>query len=229
MFLGHYGVAFAAKRWAPRTSLGTLSFAAQFLDELWPILLLFGIEHVRIVPGLMAANPLDFTDYPWSHSLATALLWGALIGGTYYAIRRYARGAWMAGALVVSHWILDLPMHRPDLPLWPGSHTYVGLGAWRSVPLSLLLDGGVYVIGVLTYLRSTRATDRRGSWGFWSLVIVLAALFLASSFGPPPPDVRTLAISALGIWLFALWAWWADRHRTVVSRQASGFATAPPS
>ena len=59
MFLGHYGLALAAKRAAPRTSLGTLTFAAQFADELWPILLLMGLEHVRIVPGLMAANSLD--------------------------------------------------------------------------------------------------------------------------------------------------------------------------
>ena len=75
MFLGHYGVAFAAKRAAPRTSLGMLVFAAQFLDELWPILLLLGVERVRIVPGLMTASSLDFVSYPISHSLVTAVGW----------------------------------------------------------------------------------------------------------------------------------------------------------
>ncbi len=93
MFLGHYGLAFAAKRAAPRMSLGALAFAAQFLDEVWPILLLLGVEQVRIVPGLMATSPLDFVSYPYSHSLAMAVMWGALIGGVYYLLRRYGRGA----------------------------------------------------------------------------------------------------------------------------------------
>src|SRR5258706_1989859 len=117
MFLGHYGVAFAGKRVGPRTSLGALTFAAQFLDELWPVLLLLGVERVRIVPGLMAANPIDFVYYPFSHSLATASLWALLIGAGYYAGRRYGRGAVVVALLVVSHWVLDVPMHRPDLPL----------------------------------------------------------------------------------------------------------------
>src|SRR3954470_9507201 len=115
MFLGHYGLAFAAKRAAPRTSLRALTSAAEFLDELWPILLLIGVEHVRIVPGLMAASPLDFTDYPISHSLLLAIVWAALTGGVYFLLRRYGRGAWIMGLLVVSHWFLDLPMHRADL------------------------------------------------------------------------------------------------------------------
>src|SRR5689334_9683858 len=224
MFLGHYGVAFAAKRYAPRTSLGTLTFAAQFLDELWPLLVLFGVEHARIVPGLMAANPIEFTSYPLSHSLATAVLWGVLIGGAYLAIRRYTLGASLVGAAVVSHWILDVPMHRADLPLWPGSDTFVGLGAWRSLPLSIALDGGVFVIGLVAYLRSTRAVDRKGTWALWSMVIVLAASYLGSYFGPPPPNERTLAFSALAIWMFVPWAWWADRRRVAVTRQASPVA-----
>ncbi len=123
MFLGHYGLAFAAKRVVPRTSLGALTFAAEFLDELWPILLLLGVEQVKIVPGIMATSPLDFVYYPYSHSLVMAIVWGALIGLAYYELRRYGRGAWIMALLVVSHWVLDLPMHRPDLPLWPGANS----------------------------------------------------------------------------------------------------------
>src|ERR1700682_4163769 len=117
MFLGHYGLALAAKRVAPRTSLSALTFAAQFCDELWPILLLFGVEHVKIVPGLMAANPLDFTYYSFSHSLLMTIVWGGLIGGVSYLLSRYGRGAWVLAILVASHWFLDLVVHRPDLPL----------------------------------------------------------------------------------------------------------------
>jgi uncharacterized membrane protein len=219
MFLGHYGLALAAKRVTPRTSLGTLAFATQFLDELWPILLLLGVERVRIVPGLMAASPLDFVHYPISHSLLTATLWGALIGGVYFAARRHSRGAWVVGLLVVSHWFLDVPMHRPDLPLWPGSRVLVGAGLWRSVTLTLVIELGLFVWGVVVYLRDTRARDAIGRWGLWTMVAVLALIFLSGIVGPPPPNERALAIGALGLWLFVPWSWWVDRPRETVSRE----------
>lgn len=214
MFLGHYGVAFAAKRLAPRTSIGTLTFAAQWLDELWPILLLAGVEHVRIVPGLMAASPMDFTNYPISHSLLLAIAWSVLIAVPYFFRRGYGRGAWIIAGLVVSHWVLDCLVHRPDLPLWPGGPR-VGLGAWNSVPLTILLEGAFYGGGLLIYIRSTTARDRVGQWGLWAYVVLQVVLYAASSLGPPPPDVRTLALSALGLWLFIPWAGWVDRHREV--------------
>src|SRR5919112_1422767 len=140
MFLGHYGLAFAAKRAAPRASLGILTFAAQFLDELWPILLLAGLEQVRIVPGYMAASPLEFTSYPISHSLLMAIVWGALIGALYFAARRFGRAAWVVGLLVVSHWFLDLPMHAADLPLTPGSGAKFGWGLWNSITATYIIE-----------------------------------------------------------------------------------------
>ncbi len=218
MFLGHYGVAFAAKRVAPRTSLGALTFAAQFLDELWPILLLLGVEQVRIVPGLMAANPLDFVYYPYSHSLLMAVIWGILVGGAYFLLRHYGRGAWIMGALVVSHWFLDLPMHRSDLPLWPGaSSPKVGWGLWNSIPATYVIEFAIYAIGIAIYLRATRARDRIGSWGLWAYILVLAILYVMSN-GSPPPSERALAWSALGILLLVPWAWWVDKHREYVGR-----------
>ena len=218
MFLGHYGVAFAGKRVGPRTSLGALTFAAQFLDELWPILLLLGVEQVRIVPGLMAANPLDFVYYPFSHSLLMAIVWGILVGGAYFMLRHYGRGAWVMGALVVSHWLLDLPMHRADLPLWLGaSSPKVGWGLWNSIPATYVIEFAIYAIGVALYLRATRARDRIGSWGLWAYILVLAILYIMTN-GSPPPSERALAWSALGIWLFVPWAWWVDKHREYVGR-----------
>jgi hypothetical protein len=213
MLLGHYGVAFAARRAAPRTSLGTTILAAQFLDELWPILLLLGVEHVRIVPGLMAASPLDFVSYPISHSLLTACLWGLLGGALYFAVRRYARGAWIVGASVVSHWLLDAPMHRPDLPLWPGSRTLVGAGLWNNVPATIAIELALFGAGLALYVRATRARDRIGRWGLWSMVAVLALIFLGGFAGSPPPDEHTVAVVTLGLWLFVPWGWWVDRHR----------------
>ena len=121
-------MAFAAKRAAPRASLGTFTLAAELLDELWPIFVLMGLERVAVSPGGMAANPLEFVHYPITHSLLSAVGWGVLLGGLYYALRRDRRSATIAGLLVLSHWILDLPMHRPDLPLWPGSDLRLGIG-----------------------------------------------------------------------------------------------------
>lgn len=213
MFLGHYGIAFAAKRAAPRTSLGTLAFAAQFLDEIWPILLLLGVERVRIVPGLMTTSSLDFVSYPISHSLATAIGWAILIGLVYFAIRRYRRGAWIVAGAVSSHWFLDAPMHRPDLPLWPGSHILVGGSLWNSLWLTVLLEIGFLGVGLALYLRHTRATDRIGSWGLWAMVALLVVIWFGGAFGPPPPNEHTLAISTLAIWLFVPWSYWIDRHR----------------
>ena len=232
MFLGHYGVAFAAKRAAPRASLGVLTFASQFLDELWPILLLVGVEQVRIAPWLIrvssstvpserhqqTATPLEFVHYPYSHSLLMALVWGVLIGGVYFLLRRYGRGAWILGALVVSHWFLDLPMHRPDLPLWPGaSSPKLGLGLWNSIILTYVIELSIYAAGVFMYARVTRARDALGRWGFWVYVVVLAIIYVSSN-GPPPPNERVLAWTTLGIWLFVPWAWWVDKHRYYIGR-----------
>lgn len=212
MFLGHFAVALAAKKVAPKTSLGTLVFAAQFADMLWPVLLLLGIEQVRIVPGLLAASPFDFTSYPVSHSLVAQLGWGALLGIIYFLMRRDARSALSLGVLVPSHWVLDFIAHRPDMPIYPGGAKY-GLGMWNSLPLTIAVEYAFFASGIAIYLSVTHAKDRTGNLALWSLLGLLAVLYSASLFGPPPPSVRALAWSAIAIWLTVPWAAWADRHR----------------
>lgn len=216
MLLGHYGVALAAKRVAPRSSLGSLILAAQWADLLWPILLITGVERVRVAPGLMAANSLDFVSYPYSHSLLMLVVWGVVLGAIYFAVRRYRRGAWIVGGLIVSHWVLDLIVHRPDLPLWPGSPMEVGLGLWNSIAGTLVVEFGLLVLGAVVYVRTTRARDRIGSWGLWAMLVLLGAMLLSGFAGPPPPDPRVIAYSALGLWLFVPWGAWVDRHRELI-------------
>jgi hypothetical protein len=212
MFLGHFGVAFAAKKAAPKVSLGTLVFAAQFADLLWPILLLLGLEHVRIVPGLMAASPFDFTSYPISHSLIAQLGWGAVIGLIYFGWKRDRRNALLVGALVPTHWVLDFIAHRPDMPVYPGGPKF-GLGMWNSVPLTLAVEYVWFAAGIALYLSATRAKDKTGNIAFWSLVVLLGATYPPSLFGPPPPNIQALAPVALAMWITVPWAAWADRHR----------------
>jgi hypothetical protein len=212
MFLGHFGVALAAKKAAPKVSLGTLVFAAQFADLLWPILLLAGVEHVRIAPGLLAASPFDFTSYPISHSLITQLGWGALVGLVYFGLKRDRGGAILVGSLVPTHWVLDFIAHRPDMPIYPGGSKF-GLGMWNSVALTFVVEYVLFAAGVALYLSATRAKDRTAHLAFWSLVIFLGAVYPASMFGPPPASTQVLAESALAMWLTVPWAAWADRHR----------------
>lgn len=212
MFLGHFGVALAGKRLARRVSLGTLILAAQFVDMLWPIFLLIGFEHVRITPGITRVQALDFYDYPYSHSLTMGVRWALALGLIYFFLRRNARGAWVLGALVLSHWGLDWIVHRPDLPLWIGGPK-VGLGLWNSWPASISLELLMFGAGVWIYLTSTRPRDRRGTYAFWSLMALLLVGWMGATFGPPPPDTRIVALTALVMWIVAPWAWWADGHR----------------
>jgi len=214
MFIGHYAVAFAAKKAAPKTSLGTLFLGAQFIDLLWPLLMLLGLEHASIDPGNTAVTPMDFYDYPISHSLLAVLIWSLLVGGAYVAVRRYRRGAWVLGVCVLSHWVLDFLTHRPDLPLGFGESTRVGLGLWNSPVGTLVVEGGLFIAGVVLYLRTTRHRDRIGLYGFWALVLSLVAIHLGNMFGPPPPDTSFVAVAANASWLFVLWAYWVDKHRS---------------
>ncbi|MGQ0548986.1 MAG: hypothetical protein ACT4PY_04880 [Armatimonadota bacterium] len=217
MFLGHYGVAFAAKKAAPKVSFGTLVLSAQFADLLWPILLLLGLEHVRIEPGITAASPFNFTHYPITHSLVGALAWSLLIGLIYFFARRYPRGAWIIGAAVFSHFVLDVIVHRPDLQLVPGLPVRVGLGLWNSIPATLIVEFGFYALGIAICLRATSATDAVGRYALWAMIAVLAVVYLSSLLGPPPPNEQALALFALAAWLFVPWGYWIDRHRTVAA------------
>lgn len=211
MFLGHFALAMAAKRVAPKASLGMLVLSAQFADCLWPALLILGIEEVRIVPGITRVTPLDFISYPISHSLLMQLVWGLLLGTIYFCWRRDSRPAMVVGALLPTHWLLDYFSHRPDMPLYPGGPK-VGLGMWNSLPLSLVVEFGLFAVGAVLYLKATRS---KGGWdlGFWSFTVFLAVMYPVSLFGPPPPSVRVLALTALSLWLTIPWAAWGDRQR----------------
>ncbi len=217
MFIGHFGVGFGGKAAAPRVSLGTLILAAQLVDLVWPTFLLLGIESVRLAPGITVVTPLDFHSYPWTHSLLMAVVWGAALGAAHFAFRRDMRSAAVLGTLVVSHWVLDFITHRPDLPLVPGGETKVGLGAWNSLPLTLTIEGLIFVGGVALYVHTTRAKDRTGHLALWSLVMFLVLMHGANLFGPPPPNVEAIAWAGHAQWLLVVWGYWIDRHRAAAA------------
>lgn len=214
MFIGHYALGFGAKRLAPGVSLGALFLACQWADLLWPTLVMAGVESFTIRPGTTVVTPLDFQYYPYSHSLLALLVWGTVLALVYRIVSGSSlRAAIVLGALVVSHWVLDVIVHRPDLPLAPGTGLRLGLGLWNSIPATLALEFGLYAAGVWLYWKATVARDRIGSLGFWALVALLALVEVANVFGPPPPSVSAVTVSAQAMWLLVAWGYWIDRHR----------------
>jgi len=214
VFIGHFALALGAKRAVPAISLGTLFLACQLADILWPTFVLAGLERVDVDPGNTAFTPLNFISYPFSHSLVALVLWGAVLAAFYRTIGGSSgRAAVLLAFLVVSHWILDVITHRPDVPLSISGNAKVGLGLWNSVLGTILVEAVFLVVGLLLYLRQTRATDRVGSIGFWTLMATLVLIFIASAAGPPPPSSAAVVWSAEGLWLFVIWAHWVDKHR----------------
>jgi len=211
MFLGHLAVGLAGKRAAPSVSLATWLTSVQLVDMLWPIFLLAGLEHVRIAPGITRFTPLDFYDYPITHSLVGSSAWAGLFAGACILTYRSAPIALLLGGGVLTHWVLDVISHRPDMPILPHG-PYIGLGLWNSVPATLVVELSMFAIGLLLYVRGGGAGRQRVS--FWLLMMFVLVAYFGAAFGPPPPDVRVLAWSGLIGWLLVPWAWFADRERT---------------
>jgi hypothetical protein len=213
MFIGHCAVGFASKRFAPKTSLGSLMSAALLLDLLWPVFVLMDWEQVRIEPGNTAFTPLNFISYPISHGLVSAIGWATLFAALYFVFTRYRPGAIVIWLGVISHWVLDFITHRPDMPLYPGGPV-LGLGLWNYPVATVVVEGLMYVVGVWIYLRVTRARDGIGRWGLGLFVAAVAASYVANILSPPPPSVKPMVIAVIPlVWLLILWTWWADRHR----------------
>jgi hypothetical protein len=214
MFIGHFAAGFAGKRWAPKVSLGWLILAPFLLDLLWPVYSLAGIEHFRIQTGGAPFHNLIFDSYPWSHSLLMSVGYAIALAILYGKATGDVRGGRVLGVLVVSHWIFDWVTHEPDLPLWPGG-PLTGLGLWRSIPGTVVVELLLFAAGVGLYLGVTRARDRIGSLGLWTFLALLVLLYLLSIIGPPPPmgAERLVSLSVLLGALLVPLAGWIDKHR----------------
>jgi len=214
MFIGHFAVAFAAKKIEPEVSLGTTFAAAQLADVVWPVFVLAGIERVAIAPGDTAVTPLRFESYPYSHSLVAVLLWAIAFAGLHYLSRKRPRAALFLGLLVLSHWVLDVASHRPDMPVTPWGPLRLGLGLWYSLPATVLVEVGLLAAGVWLYASATRGRDRVGRYGLASLVAFLVVLYAGNLLGPPPPSVQAIGWAGLlGAAILLVWSAWVDRHR----------------
>jgi len=221
MFIGHFALGLAAKRAAPRVSLVILFVAVQLADLLWPLLVMTGVEQVRLDPGATAFTPLDFISYPYSHSLLSLVVLGLVLGYAYRQVTGNRGAVLLLASLVVSHWVLDVVTHRPDVPLYPGGPR-LGLGLWNSIPATLAVEIPIFAAGLWLYLLSTTARGAVGRWGFAGLMVCLVAVYLGS-IGNPPPSLPALYLSAIaGSAVILGWTWWIDGHRSMKPLRSSG-------
>ena len=229
MFIGHFGLAFAAKKVSKRGLLGTYIIGAQFLDLLWPMLLIRDIEHVSIEPGNTAFTPLNFTYYPYSHSLLFALIWSIAFGLLYFLLTKDKRTSIVVGVLVISHWILDLLTHRPDLPLSPWSNQKFGLGLWNYPIATIVIEVIMFIGGAMLYIKATRAKNLSGNISLWVFIVFLLGIYFLNAFGPPPDSVHSIAILGLTQLLLVAWGYWigANREPSDVSKVVPPYAGKP--
>jgi hypothetical protein len=146
-------------------------------------------------------------------------VWALVFGFVHYGLGNEGKAGLVTGLAVLSHWVLDYVTHRPDLLLYPKAHTYYGLGMWNSVRTTLAVEGSMFGVAVLVYFFTTRARDWIGQVFFWVFVLFLAATYVGSIFGPPPPSLTVLLGSAFGAFLLLPWAAWFDRHRRPLSQK----------
>lgn len=224
MLVGHYGAGLAIKRVRPDLPLWALFIAVQLVDVFWALFVLGGIERVRIVPGITATNPFDLYYMPYTHSLVATVAWALLAAGAWrLATRGRAPGralAWL-GIAVVSHWVFDFIVHRPDLPLYDDT-AKVGLGLWNLPLTALALEFGLVLAGLALYLGDTMSRDRASLLAVATLLVLTVVVQLGVFFGRPPETPAQAAIAAPVIYaLFALAAWWLERTRQASKRRES--------
>ena len=186
--------------------------AVQFLDLIWPILVLLGIETFEIQEGITKLTPLNFTHYPYSHSLMMSIVWGLLFGLIYFVITKQARNSILMSGLVFSHWVLDFITHRPDLQLTPFSDYRVGLGLWNYPVFEMIIEIGLFLLGVYFYYTILKPKRKIAFWSLIAFLLVIHVMNLTMALlGPPPPSIESVAWSANLMWLFVIWAWWIEK------------------
>lgn len=217
MFVGHYGVSFAMKPAGPRLPLWVWFVAVQWLDVVWSILVLMGIEQLRIVPGFTEANAIDLYYMPFTHGLPGSIALSLIFGGLLAAVHEGPKGQliFLGFAASFSHWVLDLLVHVPDLPLYNNS-AKVGLGLCRHVALSFPLELIVLCGGAWLFARQAKFRGNFGKYLFAGFIVLLAALQAYANFGPPPETPESMAMTALFFFIgLAIISGWVEKRATV--------------
>lgn len=218
MFIGHFAVAFVAKKATPKVSLGTLFLATLLLDLFCLAFLVLGIEHVEYQPGNTAVTPIAFVHYPFSHSLLAAIIWATLFSLIYKKWQQGSAECVWLWLVVMSHWILDVISHGPDLALFPGDPIRMGLGLWNSLIATMIVEILFFLLSLVVYLRMTRPTmgKKMGTYGLWAMIAAIFIMYIAILFALPPPNTPLLSVAWIGQIILVLWAFKIDRSRQLI-------------
>ena len=216
MFIGHYAAAFAAKAVRPVVPLWLLFVAVQLVDFGWAILVILDIEHVRIIPGFTASNPLDLYHMPYTHSLVAGVIWSVAFALLYITFKRGGGKVWsgvILGLAVFSHWLTDLIVHVPDLPLIYGDPKF-GFGLWHHFLASQVLEIGLLALAVIWFVSATDAKNGIGRVAPWLLLVFMGALQLLPHFLSPPAEPSAFAAQGLIVYTgLAALAWLVETNR----------------
>lgn len=211
MFVGHYAAAIAAKALEPKAPLWALVGAAQLVDIGWSVLIAAGVERASVDPALPGST-FVLEHMPWTHSLPAALVWSLAAALLARALRLSWRASIMIGAVVFSHWLLDLLVHRPDLELWPGGEK-LGLALWNYPVPEQAVEIGLIAIACVFWGVARRDAGQR-AWpaalfiGFL-IALQLVAMLMPAEAGPVAPDNAALVLVVYLLVVGA--AWLTDR------------------
>jgi len=212
MFTGHLAIGLAGKKNEPKISLGTWMTAVMLADLLFFVFMIGGMESFRPVPGVTSNRILG--EIPYSHSLVMDALWAVILAAAFYLWRRHRRGALLLFGAVLSHWVLDVISHRPDMPLAPGVKPLLGLGLWNSIPATVIVEGGAWLAAIILYVRATKSKNWTGVLAFWIGIALLTVSWLGNiTAGIDPNPVRAGVNGLVFFSLMIAWAYWMNRAR----------------
>jgi len=212
MFTGHLAIGLAGKKIEPKISLGTWMTAVMLADLLAFVFMIGGIERFRPVPGVATNRMLG--EIPYSHSLSMDAVWAGLLAAAFYLWRRHRRGALLLFGAVLSHWVLDVISHRPDMPLAPGVKPLLGLGLWNSIPATAIIEGGAWLAAIILYVRATKSKHWIASIAFWIGSALLTVSWLGNiTAGIDPNPVRAGVSGVVFFSLMIAWAYWMNGAR----------------
>jgi hypothetical protein len=202
MLVGHLSVGLIGKRVEPRISLGTWTLAVLLADLICFPLLIARVEYFHGAVGYI----------PYSHSLRMNAIWAALFAAGYYLLRRYPRGAWLLFAAVLSHWVLDVISHRPDMQLSPDVSAVWGLGLWNSIPATLIVEGGFWLLAIALYMGVAAPRGLLGVFAFWVGIALLTLVWYGNiRKGMDPDPVRAGVGGLIFFSLVVAWGYWINR------------------
>ncbi len=193
-------------------NVGVFIAAAFLLDIVLWIFVLLGLESVTIPANFARTHQAQFV-FPYSHGLLASVAWSALAGVVglvvYSRLQTSRRAAVLIAAAVLSHWILDALVHRPELPLAGSTSRSVGLGLWNTMPLALTLEAVILAGGLCLFISGAKPIRGKSIALAVLCLVVMTFTALGMTMAPAPPSAKAMAASSLGtlILVCALGCW----------------------